>query len=124
VLDKRTTIGKRLDDWAQEIIADLGGDVSAAQRQVIDMAVRTKLLVDSIDAWLLAQPAILSVRKRALFPVVQQRQQLADALVRYLGLLGLKRQARRFDLPSRAAARVPSPRPAAVPTGPGGDESP
>jgi hypothetical protein len=34
---------------------------------------RTKLLLDSVDAWLLRQPSIIDKRTRQLFPVVQQR---------------------------------------------------
>jgi hypothetical protein len=50
------------------------------------------LLLDSVNAWLVTQPSLVNARKRSLIPVVQQRQQLADALVRYMTLLGLQRQ--------------------------------
>lgn len=58
---------------------------------VVDLAVRTKLLQDLVDAWLLQQPSLVNKRKKALLPVVSQRQGLADALSRYMGQLGLKR---------------------------------
>jgi hypothetical protein len=53
---------------------------STQQRQVIDLAVKTKLLLDSIDAYLVKQPSLVNHRKRMVLPVVLQRQQLADAL--------------------------------------------
>jgi hypothetical protein len=56
--------------------------------------VKTKLLLDSIDAWLVKQPSLVNHRKRALLPVVLQRQQLADALARYMTQLGLERKAK------------------------------
>jgi len=40
----------------------------------------------------LIQPGLVNARKRTLLPVDLQSQQLADALARYLALLGLKWQ--------------------------------
>jgi len=87
-------LGKALVEWRQELIQDLGGPdaVSTQARAIVDLAVRTKLLLDSIDAWLLTQPSLVNKRARALLPVVRERQQLADSLARYLTTLGLKRQ--------------------------------
>jgi hypothetical protein len=56
------------------------------------LAVKSKLLLDSIDAWLLVQPSLINKRTRTLLPVVRERQALADALARYLGQLGLHRR--------------------------------
>jgi hypothetical protein len=73
------------------LIADLGGEdnVSVQQSALIDLTVKSKLLLDSIDAWLLTQPTLINKRKKALLPVVLQRQQLADGFARYLSQLGL-----------------------------------
>lgn len=94
VVDRRTTLGKQLAAWKADLVRDLGGDPSTAQLAVIDLAVRSKLLLDSIDAWLLVQPSLVNARKRALLPVVKERQALADGLARYLAQLGLDRRAR------------------------------
>jgi hypothetical protein len=100
VVDRRTTLGKALAEWRQELIQDLGGSdaVSTQEKAVIELAVKTKLLLDSIDAWLLSQPSLVNARRRTLHPVVVQRQQLADALARYMNMLGLKRRRERLDL--------------------------
>jgi hypothetical protein len=97
VIDKRTTLGKTLAQWRTELIEDLGGpDAASTQQQaLIELAVRTKLMVDSIDAWLLVQPSLVNARRRALLPVVLQRQQLADGLARYLTQLGLQRRPKK-----------------------------
>jgi hypothetical protein len=71
---------------------------------VVELAVHTKLLLDSIDAWLLRQPSLIDRRKRALLPVVRERQHLADALARYLGLLGLEHRARELGVDELLAA--------------------
>jgi hypothetical protein len=88
--------------------------VSTQQAAVINLAVKTRLLLDSIDAWLLVQPSLVNARKRALLPVVKERQSLADALARYMGQLGLERRAKPVaDLATYLAARtaeVASPR--------------
>jgi hypothetical protein len=50
-------------------------------------------MLDSLDAWLVAQPSLVNARKRSVYPVVLQRQALADALTRHLQALGLDRRA-------------------------------
>ena len=104
VVDRRTTLGKALAGWRQELIQDLGGPhaVSTQERAIVDLAVRTKLLLDSIDAWLLTQPSLVNKRARSLLPVVRERQQLADGLSRYLQTLGLERRIR----PAKTLAEV------------------
>ena len=94
VVDRRTTLGKALAQWRTELINDLGGPgaVSTQEAAVVDLAVRTKLLLDSIDAWLLTRRSLINVKQRALLPAILQRQQLADGLARYLNQLGLKRR--------------------------------
>ena len=94
VIDKRTATGKALAKWRADLIADLGGDdaISTQRVALLDLAVRSKLLLDSIDTWLLTQPTLVNVRKRSLIPIVLQRQTLADGLARYLTQLGLERR--------------------------------
>jgi hypothetical protein len=89
-----TRLGYALKKWRSELVEDLGGqdNISTQQSALVDLAVKSKLLLDSIDAWLLSQPGLINKRKKALFPVVLQRQQLADGLARYLAQLGLERR--------------------------------
>jgi hypothetical protein len=112
VLDRRTTLGKALAAWKADLVRDLGGDVSTQQAAIIDLAVRTKLLLDSVDAWLLVQPSLVNVREKALLLVVRERQQLADSLSRMLERLGFERRARPFDLAPRPL-QPPAPQPLA-----------
>jgi hypothetical protein len=74
-----------------ELVADLGGEdvISTQQSAIIDLAVKSKLILDSIDAWLLTQKMLINKRNRMLFPIVLQRQQLADGLARYRRSSGL-----------------------------------
>ncbi len=93
-IDRRTAAARTLIAWRRELIADLGGEqaISAQQRALVELAVRTRLFVESLDAWIMGQPSLVNARRRAAHPVVQQRQQFADALSRYLAQLGLERR--------------------------------
>ncbi len=94
-IDRRTRVGKALAEWRSNIERDLGGPdgLSAQQHAILDLVVKTKLLLDSIDAWLLTpERPLINARKRALIPAVKERTALADALARYLGQLGLERR--------------------------------
>lgn len=100
VIDRRTTLGKALAKWRGDLIQDLGGKeaISTQQEALVDLAVKSKLILDSIDAWLLTQRSLINARKRSLLPAVRERQQLADGLARYLGQLGLERRTK--EVPS------------------------
>ncbi len=95
-IDRRTSLGKALYAWRDELITDLGGAdaVSTQQMALIDLCVRTKLLLDSLDAWLLQQRSLVNSRKRSVIPALISRTQLSDSLARYLGTLGLQRRAK------------------------------
>ena len=95
-LDRRTRLSKALDQWRDQLISDLGGveQISTQQRAIINVAVKTKLLLDSVDAWLLQQPSLINLHKRAVHPAILQRQQLADSLIRAMVQLGLERKAK------------------------------
>jgi hypothetical protein len=45
-------------------------------------------MLDSVDNWILTQPSLINARRRAILPVVRERQQLSDALSKYLCGLG------------------------------------
>jgi hypothetical protein len=109
VVDMRTRLGKELMRWRGELVADLGGteQLSTQQLALVDISMPTKLLLDTVDAWLLRQPSIIDKRRRQLFPVVQQRTALADALARYLGSLGLARVAKQMPRLSDYLKREP-----------------
>ncbi len=100
VIDRRTRLGKAMAKWRTDLIQDLGGRdaISTQQEALVDLAVKSKLILDSIDAWLLTQPSLVNARKRSLLPAVKERQQLADGLARYLTQLGLERKVRNIDL--------------------------
>lgn len=71
--------------------------------------------MDSVDAWLVGQTSLVIVRRKALLPVLRERQQLADSLARILGQLGLERRPRQTPtLGAYLASRRPAPQPTAA----------
>jgi len=62
------------------------------QLALVDLAVRTKLLVDSVDAYVLTMPSPVNRQKRCLHPVVKERQTLVNQLQSLLRDLGLERR--------------------------------
>lgn len=95
-IDNRTSMAKALAAWRGELIADLGGieNITTQELALVEEAVKTKLLLDSIDSWLLAQPSLVDKRKRSVLPVVRDRQSLVSTLRGLLGDLGLKRRSK------------------------------
>src|SRR6266705_1607157 len=88
------------------------------------MAVRTKLLVDSVDAYVLAMPSPVNRQRRCLHPVVRERQALVGQLQSLLRDLGLDRKAREVpSLHEYLAERSKKPEPVQPASGGGGDET-
>jgi hypothetical protein len=94
VIDGRSRVAHALDQFRDELIRDLGGPagVSTQQRVIIDLAVRTHLMVQSLDNYLLSLGSLVNRRKRALWPVARERTALADSLAKYMAMLGLQRR--------------------------------
>ena len=95
-IDRRTTVGRALAAWRNELLADLGGieAVSTQELALVEEAVKTKLILDSVDAWLLSQRTLINKRVRGVFPAVRDRQALVSTLRGLLGDLGLKRRSK------------------------------
>ena len=106
-IDRRTALGKALVNWRERLVQDLAGEglLTTQQLGIVDLAIRTKSMLDSIDHWILAQPSLIDPNRQGLIPVVRERTLLADSLANYLSILGLKRVARNVpSLESRAPA--------------------
>ncbi len=115
-IDGRSALGRALAGWRQDLIQDLGGTdaISTQQAAMVDLAVRTKLLVDSVDAFVLSMECPINRRRRSLYPVVRERQALVSQLQSLLRDLGLERRAKAVpNLTTYLAARAGGSDPAA-----------
>jgi hypothetical protein len=95
-IDHRTAAARSLLAWRKDLLDDLGGPaaVSAAQLALVEVATRTKLYVDHVDAVLLERAHLTTKHRNRLIPLVEQRERLAAGLVRTLQALGLERRGR------------------------------
>jgi len=93
-IDQRTTVAKVLAQWRVDLVNDLGGPGSVSKQQavIVDLAVKTYLILESLDNWLLQQKRLINTRNKSVYPVVRERQQLADSLARYMTQLGLEKR--------------------------------
>ncbi|MBN2242798.1 MAG: hypothetical protein JW793_08910 [Acidobacteria bacterium] len=90
-IDQRTAAAQALLAWRRELFTDLGGEEACnpEKKALVDLAVRTRLFIESVDYYLLNQPSVVSVKHRAILPALRERQVLADSLVRILERLGI-----------------------------------
>src|SRR5205823_4718433 len=89
-------------------VAARGGPdgITTQQLALVDLAVRSKLLVDSVDAYVLAMPSPVNRQRRCLHPVVRERQALVGRLQSLLRDLGLERRQKAVqDLEAYLAQR-------------------
>jgi hypothetical protein len=95
-IDRRTSVGRALAAWRGELLADLGGieAVSTQELALVEEAVKTKLILDSVDAWLLSQKTLVNKRAKSVLPAVRDRQALVSTLRGLLSDLGLKRRGK------------------------------
>jgi hypothetical protein len=86
-IDAGTSLGRTLAAWRRDLTADLGGaeHVSTQQAAMIELAVRTRLMLDSVDTFIVTMPSLVNRRRSILFPIVAQRQSLARDLAHFLG---------------------------------------
>ena len=61
---------------------------------LLDEAVLTKLMLDSVNAWIVAQPTLINKRNKTIIAVVKDRNSLVSVLRTLLGDLGLEPKAK------------------------------
>jgi hypothetical protein len=92
-LDGRSSLARNVAAWRTEVTQDLGGDLSRAERTVLDMAAAGVALLHIIDAWVGAHPEqLVNGRKRSVAPVVRERIAVAAHVKDLLVTLGIKRR--------------------------------
>ena len=103
---RSTALGRAFHEWRTALVADLGGPdaVSTQQRSLVALATTTKLMVDSIDAYVLTMGSLVDKRHRRLSAVVRERQALVAQLQSILRDLGLERRVKTLDLLAQLAA--------------------
>jgi hypothetical protein len=95
-IDGRSALGRALREYRADLIRDLGGQetLSAAQLHLVELAVRDRLLLDTLDAALADRP-LFNRKRKTVAPALEARFRMADSAARRLVALGLKRVKRR-----------------------------
>jgi hypothetical protein len=93
-LDRRSAGYRALVEWRGELLRDLGGEesLSTQEKVLVDVALRTKLFLDHVDAWAMEQDSVVNRKRRCLYPVMAQRNALVNTLLNIMGQLGLKKR--------------------------------
>jgi hypothetical protein len=96
VVNRRTKAARDVVKWRAELVAELGGERLAPARLTrIETLVRTKLLLEHLDAQLLEYDTLFSRKRGTLRPQVKviltERNRMAEALERGLASLGASR---------------------------------
>jgi hypothetical protein len=93
-IDGRSSVAKALNELREDLVRDLGGPeaISTQQNAIIGVALRTHLLLESLDAFIFSMNSPVNKRRRSVYPIVRERQALADALARYMAMLGLEKR--------------------------------
>lgn len=93
---KRSLGGRSLVDWCAGLRAACGGsDLSPQREMLVELAGRTRVLLDVVDSYLMSLPSFINRRYKKLAPIIAQRNQLAESLQKTLDRLGLDRVAKR-----------------------------
>jgi hypothetical protein len=97
VVNRRTKAARDVVKWRAELVAELGGEpgMTAARLTRIETLVRTKLLLEHLDAQLLEYATLFSRKRGTLRPQVKailtERNRMAEALERGLAALAASR---------------------------------
>lgn len=93
-LDRRSGAARDLVAWKEELVSALGGaaNITPQENALIEMIVRQRIFIDHVDGFLLSQETLVVKKKRAIIPVLRERQSLVDSFARLLGQLGMKRR--------------------------------
>jgi hypothetical protein len=89
-IDRRSEAGVFLRRVREGLVDQLGGDVTPAQRLLIEEAAKTALIAQAVGDFILKQESLVRA-DASLLPVVVQHAALVGGLTRMLLALGLQR---------------------------------
>jgi hypothetical protein len=115
--DALTPVERGARRWRAEILHDLGGPeaVPAAKLALVEAALGTKIVLDSLDRYLFELAdlgGLVNRRNRRACSIIADRMRVADSLTRQLTAVGLDRVTRPpVDLTAYLAQRHGAPDP-------------
>ena len=112
-VNRQTKAAREIMKWRDELMDDLGGEagLSAGQRTRVETLVRTKLLLEHLDAQLLEHGTLFGKKghlRATVKSVLSERNRMADSVERGLAALGQRGKAAGPALPPIADLLVGS----------------
>ncbi len=113
-IDGRSRVAKAAQAFRDSLLFDLGGEqaLSTQELTIIDLAVSDVILLGLIDGFVygnadLENPLqnVLSKKHRRLYPIIEQRSSIANALTAKLSKLWIERRVQPVDLDEYTAAK-------------------
>src|SRR5437773_7849681 len=91
-ISKQNGPGKELARRREVIESDLGGreQLSQLQADLVQKYLITELLIESLDRWLLEQRTLINRRRRAVFPILNERNRMIETSLKLASALGLE----------------------------------
>src|SRR5262249_2856342 len=110
-LDGRSAAVRLVREWQAAITADLGGpeQLSAQKRALIDILSRSPLVLNHIDSFMMEQRSLINRKRKAIIPIVRDRQVIVDGIARLVAQIGSDKVEKRvstFTVPWRQDDRV------------------
>ena len=98
-LDRRSAGYLALKKWREELVNDLGGEenLTAQVRLLVEIITRSKLFLDNVDLFLMEQSSVVNRKRKAMLPLLRERQSLANSILNQLSQLGLERKEKRVE---------------------------
>lgn len=109
-IDGRSQVGAAIRRARQELVTQLGGDVTPAQSILIDEIARKAVICRAVGEWILVQQSLVlegplgEKGDAKILDAVMQHDKLTATLAGMLERLGLERRARTVDLAEQLAA--------------------
>ena len=113
-IDGRSRVAKAAQAFRESLLFDLGGEkaLSTQELTIVDLAVNDVILLGLIDGFVygnadLENPLqnVLSKKHRRLYPIIEQRSGIANALTAKLAKLGIERRVQPVDLDEYTAEK-------------------
>lgn len=96
-LDGRSAISRALQAYKQELVDDLGADLTTAEMTLVDLAAQKKLMLDTAMAWIAQNlPVVVSEGDVRFVSLVREAELISMNLAKILGQLGIERRTRRI----------------------------
>ena len=109
-VDGRSKMAYQLRAWRKDVIDTLGGydNVTPQELAIVEMASMNRMIICSIDAWILSHPTLIR-KDQSLMPAILQRQQLGNGLRDDLKAIGLHRRVKQVSLTEILSHDQPEP---------------